>query len=87
MLTKVQKRIVTKAPFLGSSTDESKVALTVKGILTALVPIIIAVSATSGVALAETDLLQFVETVTALIAGGMMLIGIVRKIAKAIKNR
>lgn len=60
--------------FLTSSVDPTKLSLTVKGLLIALVPLAI-----SLFGLDEADLLQFIEQVTLLIAGAVTLWGLVRK--------
>lgn len=59
----IQKTIVKKVPALGSSSDGEKIALTVKGLLVGIIPIVIAISGTFGVNLDLTELNTLVDSV------------------------
>ena len=69
--------------FLNSSTDPNKLSLTVKGLLTAILPILITVSG-----LSQTDATSFVDLITNLVfwssslfSGALTLYGLLRKIS------
>lgn len=57
------KELVKKYPLLGSSVDPKKLALTVKGILLAVVTILVSVSGIFGTTLDATDLNTLVGSI------------------------
>lgn len=71
---------MSKLPkMLQSSQDPSKLALTVKGILLGVMPLVIALFAYFGLDIATNDYAQAVEQITALLAISMTFVGVVRK--------
>lgn len=79
---------MSKVPkLLQSSADSSKLSLTIKGILLALAPLIITLLASVGVNIAETDYMQAVELITAIVAASMTLVGLLRKLYNFLKAR
>jgi len=64
---------------LQSSANPEKLALTVKGILTALIPILIFVFAAFGLNIGSEELTNGIGQLTAIISGAMILWGLVRK--------
>lgn len=63
--------------FLGSSVNPDKLALTVKGVLVGLIPVILFFA---GGRLNEIELVNFIEAVAAAVASVMILYGLGRKI-------
>jgi hypothetical protein len=63
-----------------SSTGSGNLSLTVKGVLLALVPIIIALAGMFGLDLAEATLVDLIEAISAAIAAVIIVVGLVRKI-------
>lgn len=89
MLNKLQRKVVYRAPILGSSSDEEKISLTVKGLLLALV----AVLASVGVNTQELELNTLVEAILNLtelgvqaVASISIIVGIARKIYNKFKK-
>lgn len=74
--------LVKKYPILGSSQDSNKLSLTVKGILVALVPIIIAIGQSQGWSITQGDLMDIIEAITAIVAAGSVIYGVFRKFKK-----
>lgn len=72
--------MVKKYGALSSSADPEKLALTVKGLLVSLIPIVIILANRFGVDLAETDLSYLIEALGGSIAAIMIFMGAVRKI-------
>lgn len=71
---------------LGSSVDPNKLALTVKGILVALVPLIILIANSQGLSLDEGTVNQTIEAIVlgisnifAAVGTVMTIVGLVRK--------
>lgn len=64
---------------LRSSADPTKVSLTVKGILIALLPAFLLVAKAQGWAFAEADAVQVIEAVTQAIAALLVVYGLIRK--------
>lgn len=77
--------------FLTSSADSQKLALTVKGILVGIIPLLLIVAQSQGWNLGQNDLNNFAEAVSTLIiayggvfSAGMVLAGVIRKIFVAV---
>lgn len=62
-----------------SSSDPTKLALTVKGVLIALIPVIISLAQSFGWEVAESELAQFIEQAGMITAGFTVLYGLGRK--------
>jgi hypothetical protein len=82
------KNLAIKYPLFGSSVDPQKVSLTVKGILMAVITILVAL----GVNSEALELPQLVDAITnlivqigALASTGTVIVGIIRKIINAYK--
>lgn len=78
---------MTIPKWLTSSADEEKLALTIKGILTGIGPVLLLLSNAKGWHLTQTDLdvvidgvLNALATLTAFISAAMVACGIARKI-------
>lgn len=70
-----------------SSANPEKLALTWKGALIGLIPLVIAIAAALGVNIAEADLTQGVEAITSIVAGATVVFGLARKIYFAVVSR
>lgn len=79
-------KIVRSYPVLGSSEDPTKLSLTIKSLLVALIPIVIAVAQYYSVSLNESDLTELVQQITVLVSAGGAIYGIGRKIYYKIKK-
>lgn len=75
-------KIIAKYPILGSSQDPTKLSLTIKGVLVALVPIIITVGQAQGWPVTEGDLMNVVESITGIVAAVAVIYGVFRKFKK-----
>ena len=73
-------KLVKKYPFLSSSVNPDKWALTFKGIALALVPLFIIILQRFNIKVAENDLISLIESITAVIAGVMVVFGLFRKL-------
>ena len=72
-------KIVKKYPLLGSSADPEKLALSIKGFLLMLVPVITSVVAMFGLEVLQADLVGLIEQLFVIVGGVMTLIGLGRK--------
>lgn len=63
-----------------SSADHNKIAMTIKGFAVAAVPLLIAIAASMGIDIAEADLVQFIDELSRIVASGMIVIGLARKV-------
>jgi len=79
------EKFVRNHPLLGSSQDVNSVALTVKGILLTLIPLIVMLTAGLNITLNPDDLIAFVNTLFGIFTLGITLYGLGRKIWKALK--
>ncbi|WP_457635806.1 hypothetical protein [Persephonella sp.] len=66
--------------FIKSSANENNLSLTVKGILVALIPVLIFFGNSAGLDITENDLMQVINAITAVLSSVMMLYGVSRKI-------
>ena len=73
-------RLVHKYPFLSSSVNSDKLALTFKGIALALVPLFIIILQGFNIEIAESNLVDLIENITGVIAGVMVVFGLFRKL-------
>lgn len=64
---------------LSSSQDPSKLSLTVKGVLVAVIPVLLFVGQLQGWTITEGDLMEGIEAITALIASATVIWGLIRK--------
>lgn len=71
--------IIKKYPKLGSSQDPDKLSLTIKGLLLALVPVIITISQAYNLPITESDLVSLVNNLVAIVSAAVVIYGIVRK--------
>ena len=69
-----------------SSANENKLALTIKGVLTGLVPILVIVASTMGLNIGSEEISEVIAQITAIIAGAMTLYGMGRKLYYLIKS-
>ncbi len=74
---RIQKKL---HPILGSSTDPTKVAMTIKGIALGLIPLITLLLGANGYDVTTTDLTEMVEALTAVAASTITAYGVGRKI-------
>ena len=81
------KAIAPRFGALSSSADPSRLSLTIKGLLLALVPFIAAALEYYGVALKEVDLIELINVVVGAVSAGMVAWGGGRKAWVAFKNR
>lgn len=72
--------------YLGSSQDPEQLALSVKGILLTLVPVVVALLAGFSITLDPNDLLAFINTLFGIITAGITLFGLGRKIWYKVKG-
>jgi len=70
-----------------SSANAEKLALTIKGILVAVIPALIFIGSIIGIGFAEADLTQIVEVLTTFLSAGMILFGLVRKVVLKYKDK
>jgi hypothetical protein len=75
-------KLVQRYPVLGSSQNPEALSLTVKGILIALVPVIIALGKGFGLDILEADLVNLINQLATIIAAGAVIWGLARKIIK-----
>jgi hypothetical protein len=66
-------------PLLGSSVDSTKLALTWKGILLTLVPVVVTVLGLANITVSPETLVDFVNTLFAAITSSMAVYGAIRK--------
>ena len=72
--------ITQKYPLLGSSANPDNISVTFKGIAIGLVPVIILIAKGFDLELAETDLVSLINSITAGLASGAVVFGVVRKL-------
>lgn len=65
---------------LASSADPTKVALTIKGMLVAVIPILIIIGQHYGFTVTETSLMELIENFTGILSAIMIGYGLLRKI-------
>ncbi len=70
-------------PVLGSSVDPQKLALSVKGVLLGLVPILVIIFTNVGLDVSSGELTEIVNAIVACVSAVAIIVGVVRKI----KNR
>jgi len=63
----IQKDLAHKVPFFASSVDPNKIALTVKGVLVAIVPVILFALKAGGIEIGEGDIQSLIDSITAAI--------------------
>ena len=73
-------KLVHRYTFLGSSVNPENISLTFKGIALALVPLLIIILKGFDITVAESDLISLIESITAVIAGVMVVFGLFRKL-------
>ncbi len=72
-------KLVLKYPIIGSSANSTKLALTVQGILVALIPLIIGIGRAYNLEIAEADLTGLIQAIGGAISAVMVLYGLGRK--------
>lgn len=72
---------------LGSSQNPEQLALTIKGALLTLIPVVVMLVGGFGITLNPEDLVAFTNTLFGIITAGVTLYGLGRKIYNAIKYR
>jgi uncharacterized membrane protein len=65
---------------LSSSANENNLSLTIKGLLVALVPLIIAILRGFGVDMAEIEVTSVIDAIFGVVASVMILFGLARKL-------
>jgi len=76
----IEKKIVAKYSFLGSSQNSEELSLTVKGILVALIPVAMYIARYYNVDLNYNTAYAITEAITSLVASFTILYGILRKL-------
>lgn len=66
--------------YLQSSANPENLSLTIKGILVALVPIIIAVLQAFDLHFSEVEVMEIIQQLTVILAQVMIALGLVRKL-------
>ena len=69
-----------------SSANPDKLALTIKGILTALIPVILLVLSVWGFNIGTEEITEVIAQITGIIAGVVILLGLCRKFYFLIKT-
>jgi len=69
-----------------SSSGDGSIALTLKGALIAIVPVVIAVLSSQGIVVDESATVDFINTVFTIVASFTVLIGLGRKIYNSVKK-
>ena len=82
----MEKELAKKWPILASSVNAERISLTVKGILLAIVPVALIVAQIAGLNVAQEDLVDFIESVSAGISIAIIIYGVGRKIAMGLKK-
>ena len=70
---------------ISSSVNENKLALTIKGVLMGLVPILVIVLSTLGLNIGSEEISEVITQITAIIAGAVALYGMGRKLYFLVK--
>lgn len=78
-------KIVDKYPILGSSADSDKLALSVKGTLLLLIPVISSLGQVAGIDILESELVALVEASFAVVGSITLLVGLGRKLYYKLK--
>ena len=65
---------------LASSKNPENLSLTIKGILLALVPIIIFIAQKNSVALSESEIVEIINAIAVALTSVMIILGLARKI-------
>jgi uncharacterized membrane protein len=65
---------------LTSSSGSGNLSLTIKGLLLALVPVIISIAKTQGIEVAESDVVNIINNIFTIASLIAVVIGLVRKI-------
>lgn|SRR5574343_326516 len=78
---------MTKPKYLQSSVNPNKLSLTVKGILIALIPAVIIIAKYLGLEVSETSLVNVAEDLGVIVSAVITAIGLIRKLAVALKLR
>lgn len=64
-----------------SSTGSGDLALTIKGLLVSLIPLVLVVVRYYNINLDQNDLMQGAQAITGVVACGLVIVGLVRKAA------
>lgn len=67
-------------PVLGSSVDPTQLALTWKGVLVGVIPVIVVVAKQFDISLDQNDLVAFVDSVLTVVSAVMVAWGLGRKV-------
>lgn len=68
--------------YLGSSTNPEELSLTIKGVLLSLVPILVVILGSFGVSVVQTDLVEFINAIFAVVSACIIAYGLGRKLVK-----
>lgn len=63
-----------------SSVGNGSMAMTVRGALIAIIPVLLSIGQTFDLAFTETEIMLAVDSFTAVLAGAMILFGLARKV-------
>lgn len=74
-------------PLIASSADPNKLSMTVQGVLMALVPVIIALFQVLEIEITEGQVVELIQAITAVIAGVVMILGMLRKFINAFRKK
>lgn len=80
-------KLQEKFPVLGSSANPETLSMTVKGILLAVLPVVILVAQANNWPLSENDFMEFIEGFTAALSAIMTFYGLVRKLVNKFKKK
>lgn len=86
MIKSIERKAVAKYPILGSSQNPAELALTVRGILVAIAPIILTLSGLYGWNVDSQGLTQFIDEIVKIIVTVGGVIGSVMTIAGLIRK-
>ena len=73
-------KLQNKYPFLGSSADPESLSLTIKSAAVWLIPALVAIFGAMGLDITQTELGSLFDNLAILLASGMSIYGIGRKI-------
>ena len=79
---KLEAKIAERFPLLGSSQNSEEISLTIKGILMGAIPLILFILNQFGITASQELLQDTINVIFGLVAGVMVLIGLIRKFTK-----
>lgn len=79
-------KLTQKYPMLGSSANPQELAMSLKGLLVLLVPVLVQVLRMSGVEVLESDLIALIDAGVALVGSVMLVFGLCRKLYYKVRS-